>query len=258
MAKNGSACRGTKRVYPDISSFNSRHGVRTEAINRVKFERMHYLVWIHFKTQTKRFPLAQAQQRWDSALESATDKEKKLDGPIGEYGKPSVSIPMPMSDAVIAQNVVAQAKEFNIETKKRKLTEADGADYLEELRQSHVGFTSSCFDSVGGDTFARAAAAGATSIGAHGAGAFHATTGASPAKSAMAEALGNVKGGAQKIKTTKEYDIATARLKLAKDLDEKFGSLRTVLDKFLADASKTMTYHKPKVESGSNAMTPLR
>ena len=88
-----SSGRETKRVRPDIANFNIRHGVQTNAINRVKFERMHYLEWIHFKTQIKRFPFAQAKGQWDSSLERATDKEKRYDGPMGDDGKTACRYP---------------------------------------------------------------------------------------------------------------------------------------------------------------------
>ena len=210
--------------------------VRQVSIGEIKFERMHKAEWIHFKTEIKRFPFADAKKEWDENLAACAESEKQYTGPDR-----SVTIPMPCSDSVRAQSVVEQAKEFTMVTKKRKITSEEDADQMiGACRQGHVGFGNEIFSGVGGETFARAAALGGTSIGAHGSGSFHDVCGASPTKSAFGEAVATAAAQAKAIvRVSKDYDIVTARLKVSQDLEQRLKQVGDKVTKVKTDAETT-------------------
>ena len=136
----------------------------------------------------------------NEALSSkATDAEKTWDGPAK-----SVQIPMPSGDGFKAQTIVGASNEFSLSSNAKITTEAYAQTHLDVAKEGHIGFANAAFDSVGGATFARAASAGATSIGAHGATSFHRAAGASLAKLAMEDSINEANTKANSLKKREE------------------------------------------------------
>ena len=221
---------------------------------QVKFERMHYAEWIHFKTETKRFPFDEAKAEWDAALAAASENEKKYNGP-----NRSVTIPMPQSDAFMAQNITEQTKEFNLATKKKKIgSEEEAQSLANACRQGHTGFNNDVFKGTGGETFARAASAGGTSIGAHGAGAFHEAAGAEgPAKSFTGEANAAAASTPKKVDKAKEFDVTTARLKVSQALQTQCETITAKLGKVLTETNKAKEDLRERIKDSGPLAVPF-
>ena len=96
-----SGVKGATRVHPDMGTFLTKHMTSTRSVGEVKFERMHYEEWIHFRTETKRFPWAEADAMWKGHFSKASPSDTRKDDPANGPYEPT-SIPMPCSDSVAA------------------------------------------------------------------------------------------------------------------------------------------------------------
>ena len=76
-------------------------------MNQVTTERIHFLEWIRFKKEVKRYPYSDAKAQWDEAISKASVEEKKYDGPVDSTGKRSVIATQIMNaEQVTSQDII--------------------------------------------------------------------------------------------------------------------------------------------------------
>ena len=170
-AKFPPAGRGKKRGVSECEAvvMVEKHGAKSQASQGLLLEMMHEEEWMHFATETKRYPRDWVVERWRQTKEATPEKDTDQAGPP----RSRLRLPMPKSDFIKAANIVEQEKGVDMTSNRRKVGDAsDIAEMQNAVGQNHVSFSNKMFNSVGGGAIHAVAQQGACSIGLRGEGAF--------------------------------------------------------------------------------------
>ncbi|MDA8609449.1 hypothetical protein N9L19_00880 [bacterium] len=150
------------------------HGANSQASQGLLLEMMHEEKWMHFATETNRYPRDWAVERWRQTKEAAPEKDTDKAGPP----RSRLRLPMPKSDFIKAANIVEQEKGVEMTSNRRKVGDAsDIAEMQNAVGQNHVSFNNNMFNSVGGGAIHAVAQQCACGIGLRGEGAFTGSSG---------------------------------------------------------------------------------
>ena len=247
--------RGIKRKTIDSMQLLERYITRTSVRNEAKLVRMHEEQWLNHAKTVMLLSHQEAEARWLKAKETTPEKLADNEGP----GK-SLRLPMHVEDAIYMGSSVDFERIAEGSSKRKKLTGDDQlAGEALKMQTDHVGFKDDMFSKVGGAAAPQIACNGSDVVTSACLGSFgevaspapsksggrqHGSPGAStsesvsPLPAALAQGSStpspNGPNSNQKpTKATKTWDVATQRLKLQNEMQEKCEAIQARANKML-------------------------
>ena len=256
--------RGIKRKTIDSFQLLERYITRTSVRNEARLQRMHEEQWMNHAKTVMLLSHQEAEARWQKAKEITPEKLTDEEGP-----NKTLRLPMHVEDAIFVGSGVDFEKISEGACKRKKLKDDEQiADEALKMQTDHVGFKDELLSKVGGAAALQIACNSSGVVSSGCLGSFgevsveaqskgggrrqQGSSGASTSESAsplpaalMQGTLSPSPSATQKPgKAGKTWDVATQRLKLQNEMQEKFEAVQAKAQKMLeacfAAAEKTL------------------